>query len=133
MRNAYNQEPSLLFPESNYTRQIVLLFTYIFILANFSEQHLHKRYNKLLICAEGIRKSKFFIANTLFKKILYNSYQCESVFGVQTKEHSTHPTSFKLLQKEKVHIPAIRKVREVVLGCKCNDCTATGLTHHNKT
>lgn len=108
------------------------LHTYSF-LPTSAEQHLHKRYNKLLICAEGIRKRKFFIANTLFKKILYNSYQCESVFGVQTKEHSTHPISFKLLQKEKVHIPAIRKVCEVVLGCKYNDCTATGLTHHNKT
>ena len=64
------------------------------------------------------KNSKFFIANTLFKhkEILYNGYQNETVFGVQTKEHSIPPISFKLLQKEKLYIPMIRNVCEVALG-----------------
>lgn len=77
------------------------------------------------------KNGKIFIANTLFKhkKILYNSYQKKTVFGVETKEHSIPPISFKLLQKEKVYIPARRNVCEVALGCKCHTCTATSLTH----
>lgn len=133
--NAYNQETSLLFLKSHYSRQFVLTFTHIFTLPNLRRaaswqkiqwftEHMQKALTRNALHGQHTTQTQSTKRSFLWNK---------TVFGMQ--EHSIPPFSSKLLQKEKVFISVTRNISEtdasvmaVLLQAysQCNTKTNTG-------